>query len=119
MFGASLSVLAKFFMIKFGMVPHGYVEGWTWMAGAGFLTLVTPAYLKSNKLLFFVVVMLDIILWCIVGLDLGKMDPAVGKPIVGWGLIVCGWIGVYLSGCIVCNTVFGRQIYPVPSPFVK
>jgi len=38
MFGASLSVLAKFFMIKFGMAPHGYVEGWTWMAGAGFLT---------------------------------------------------------------------------------
>jgi len=116
---ASMSALAKFFMIKFGMVPHGYVEGWTWMAGAGFLTLVTPAYLKSNKLLFFVVVMLDIILWCIVGLDLGKIDPTVGKPIVGWGLIVCGWIGVYLSGCIVCNTVFGRQIYPVPSPFVK
>jgi succinate-acetate transporter protein len=34
-------------------------------------------------------------------------------------LIICGWIGVYLSGCIVCNTVFGRQIYPVPAPFVK
>ena len=41
MFGASLSVLAKFLMIKFGMAPHAYVEGWTWMAGAGFLTAVT------------------------------------------------------------------------------
>jgi hypothetical protein len=89
------------------------------MAGAGFLTLATPAYLKSNKLLFFVVVLLDIVLWCIVGLDLGKLDPAVGKPIVGWGLILCGWGGVYLSGCIVVNTVFGRMIYPVPAPFVK
>ena len=38
--------------------------------------------------------MLDIVLWCIVFLDLGKMDPAVGKPIVGWLLIICGWIGV-------------------------
>jgi hypothetical protein len=119
MFGASLSLLSKFFMIKFGMAPHGYIEGWTWMAGAGFLTLATPAYLKSNKLLFFVVVLLDIVLWCIVGLDLGKLDPAVGKPIVGWGLILCGWGGVYLSGCIVVNTVFGRMIYPVPAPFVK
>ena len=71
-------------MIKFGMAPHVYVEGWTWMAGAGFLTAVTPAYLKSNKLIFLLVVLIDIVLWCIVGLDLGKMDPAVGKPIVGW-----------------------------------
>ena len=91
MFGASLSVLAKFFMIKFGMAPHAYVEGWTWMAGAGFLTAVTPAYAKSNKLLFLTVIMLDVVLWCIVGLDLGKMDPAIGKPIVGWLLIICGW----------------------------
>ena len=67
MFGASLSVLAKFLMIKFGMAPHAYVEGWTWMAGAGFLTAVTPAYLKSNKLIFFLVVLIDICLWCIVG----------------------------------------------------
>jgi hypothetical protein len=119
MFGASLSLLSKFFMIKFGMAPHGYIEGWTWMAGAGFLTLATPAYLKSNKLLFFVVVLLDIVLWCIVGLDLGKLDPAVCKPLVGWGLILCGFGGVYLSGAIVVNTVFGRMIYPVPAPFVK
>jgi hypothetical protein len=119
MFGASLSVLSKFLMIKFGMAPHVYVEGWTWMAGAGFLTAVTPAYLKANKLIFLLVVLIDIVLWCIVGLDLGKMDPAVGKPIVGWLLVVSGWIGVYVAGAVVCNTVFGRQIYPIPAPFVK
>jgi uncharacterized protein len=106
-------------MIKFGMAPHAYVEGWTWMAGAGFLTAVTPAYLKSTKLLFLLVVLIDIVLWCIVFLDLGKMDPNVGKPIVGWLLIVSGWIGVYVAGAVVCNTVFGRKIYPVPAPFVK
>ena len=61
MFGASLSVLSKFLMIKFGMAPHVYVEGWTWMAGAGFLTAVTPAYLKSNKLIFLLVVLIDIV----------------------------------------------------------
>jgi succinate-acetate transporter protein len=119
MFGASLSVLAKFLMIKFGMAPHVYVEGWTWMAGAGFLTAVTPAYLKANKLIFLLVIMIDIVLWCIVGLDLGKMDPAVGKPIVGWLLVASGWIGVYVAGAVVCNTVFGRVIYPIPAPFVK
>jgi len=119
MFGASLSVLSKFFMIKFGMAPHAYVEGWTWMAGAGFLTAVTPAYAKSNLLLFFLVVILDIALWFIVGLDLGKIDPAIGKPVVGWILVVSGWIGVYLAGAVVCNTVYGRAIYPVPKPLIK
>jgi hypothetical protein len=47
------------------------------------------------------------------------MDPAVGKPIVGWLLIISGWIGVYVAGAVVCNTAFGRKIYPVPAPFVK
>jgi len=119
MFGASLSLVSKFFMIKFGMSPHSYVEGWTWMAGAGFLTAVTPAYAKSNAALFILVVLIDIVLWCIVFLDLGKMDPTVGKPIVGWGLIIAGWIGVYLAGAVVCNTVYGRAMYPVPKPWVK
>lgn len=119
MFGASFSTLSKFLMIKFGMAPHVVVEGWTWMAGAGFLTIVTPAYLKGNKLIFLLVVLIDIVLWCIVGLDLGKMDPAIGRPIVGYLLIASGWIGIYMAGAIVCNTVFGRVIYPLPAPFVK
>jgi len=33
MFGASLSVLAKFFMIKFGMAPMPTSRDGTWMAG--------------------------------------------------------------------------------------
>jgi len=24
-----------------------------------------------------------------------------------------------VAGAVVCNTVFGRKIYPVPAPFVK
>jgi succinate-acetate transporter protein len=119
MLGAGFSVFSKFMMIKFGMAPHVYVEGWCWMAGAGFLTAVTPAYAKANKLIFILVILIDIVLWVIVGLDLGKMDPSVGKPIVGWLLIVSGWIGVYVAGAVVCNTVYGKVIYPIPAPFVK
>jgi len=26
---------------------------------------------------------------------------------------------VYVAGAVVCNTVFGRVIYPIPAPFVK
>ena len=100
--------------------PDAYIEGWMWMAGAGFLTAVTPAYAKGNALIFLLVVLIDIGLWMIVGIDTGWFgNAAVMKPIVGYILIVCGWIGVYLAGATVCNTVYGRPMYWVPKPLVK
>jgi len=119
MFAAALSVFAKFMLITFSMKPLTYVEGWCWMAGAGFLTAVTPAYFKSSKAMAILVVLVDICLWAIVFLDLGIADPAVWKPVVGYLLIVVGWIGIYMSGAITCNTVYGKAIYPVPTPFIK
>jgi uncharacterized protein len=100
--------------------PDAYIEGWMWMAGAGFLTAVTPAYAKSNALLFLVVIMLDVALWLIVGIDSGWFgNPVVTKPIVGWLLVICGWAGVYLAGATVCNTVYGKPVFFVPKPLVK
>jgi len=119
MFAASLSVFAKFMLITFSLKPLAYVEGWCWMAGAAFLTAVTPAYLKSTKAIAILVILIDIVLWIIVMLDLGIADPAVWKPVVGYLLIVSGWIGVYMAGAVVCNTVYGKSVYPVPSPFIK
>ncbi len=120
MFAAALSVFAKFMMIKFGMKPAAYVEGWCWMAGAAFLTIVTPAYFKGNKIICLLVVLLDILLWLIVLLDMGiAADPVLFKNIVGWGLVVGGWMGIYLSGAVLCNTVYGKPIFPIPTPFVK
>jgi len=139
MFGAALSLLSKFFLlvgsgtflpaaaasaavapITWLPKPDSYIEGWTWMAGAAFLTLVTPAYAKSNAFLFFAVVMIDIALWLIVGIDSGWYgDPKVTKPIVGYLLIAAGWIGIYLAGATVCNTVYGKPLYYVPKPLVK
>lgn len=120
MFAAALSVFAKFMMIKFGMKPASYIEGWCWMAGAAFLTIVTPAYLKGNKIIFLLVCILDVVLWCIVCLDLGiATDPVLFKSIVAWGLIASGWMGIYISGAVLVNTVFGRPVIPLPAPFVK
>jgi len=118
-FAAALSVFAKFMLLSFNLKPLSYVEGWCWMAGAGFLTVVTPAYFKANKAICILVVLVDVVLWTIVTLDLGIADPAVWKPVVAYLLIVAGWIGIYLAGAIVCNTTFGKAIYPVPSPFIK
>lgn len=118
MFGASLSMFAKFMMIKSGIEPLSMVEGWCWLAGAGFLTMVTPAYLKGTKLLFFIVVLIDIILWMITLLDLGLL-AATYKPAVGYLLILTGTIGIYTAGAIVNNAAFGKTILPIPGPFIK
>lgn len=120
MLAAALSVMSKFLMIKFGMKPAVHVEGWMWMAGATFLTLVTPAYAKNTALIFTLVCIVDVVLWMIVGVDTGWFgDPTVFKPIIGWSLVVCGFMGLYLAGAVVCNTVYGKAIFFVPGPVVK
>lgn len=120
MLAAALSTISKFFMIKFGMKPAVHVEGWMWMAGASFLTLVTPAYAKGNAIIFTLVLIVDVVLWMIVGVDTGWFgDPAVFKPVIGWALVVCGFMGLYLAGAVVCNTVYGKALFYVPGPVVK
>ncbi len=95
-----------------------HVEGWCWMAGAGFLTIVTPAYAKSG--LFWLVALIDVGLWMIVGIDSGWFgNPAVMKPIVGWILVVSGWYGIYMAGVVVCNTVYGKRVFPPIPPLMK
>ncbi len=118
MFAASLSVIAKFFMIKFGITPMPFVEGCCWLAGALFLTIVTPAYLKATKLLFAIVVFIDIALWIITAMDLGILSGSF-KPYVAYSLIAAGLIAIYTIGAIVNNAAFERQILPIPEPFVK
>lgn len=94
------------------------VEGWMWMAGAAFLTAVTPAYLKSG--LFMLVVLIDIVLWMIVGVDTGWYgDPKTFKPIIGWLLVISGWYGVYMAGAVVCNTIYGKKVFWTPPPVIK
>lgn len=119
MFAAALSVFAKFMLLTNEIKPLSYVEGWCWMAGAGFLTVVTPAYFKSPKPMGILVVMVDVVLWSIVFLDLGIADPKIFKPIVAYLLIIAGWIGIYMAGAIVCNTVYGKTVFPIPGPFIK
>ncbi len=122
MFGAALSVIAKFLMLTgtFGeaVKPLSMVEGWCWMAGAAFLTIVTPSYFKAPKTMSVLVVSLDIALWIIVLLDMGIVGAAF-KPVVAILLLIAGWIGVYMVGAMVNNAIFGRQVFPIPKPFIE
>jgi len=121
MFGAALSVFAKYLMLSgiMGSVqPEPMVEGYCWMAGAAFLTAVTPAYLKSPKPLCMIVILLDVALWLIVGLDLGLIGASM-KPVVGYILFISGWIAVYIVAAVVNNHVYGRVVIPTFGTFVK
>jgi succinate-acetate transporter protein len=121
MFGAALSVMSKYLMLSgvIGSVkPEPMVEGFCWMAGAAFLSAVTPAYLKSPTPLFILVLLLDIVLWLIVGLDMGMIGAQI-KPTVGYLLYASGWIGVYLVAAIVNNHIYGRVILPTFGSLIK
>lgn len=82
------------------------------------LTAVTPSYLKSPLPLFLIVVLLDIVLWMIVGLDMDKFGAEI-KPIIGYLLYATGWITIYLVAAIVNNNIYGRVILPTFGVIVK
>lgn len=121
MFTAGISTIFKFLMLSgvFGEIqPLVVVEGYCWVAGAAFLTLVTPSYLKAPTPLFLIVLIVDVVLWMIVGLDLGILDAAY-KPIAGSMLFVAGAIALYLAGALVNNHAFGRTVMPTFGSILK
>lgn len=121
MFTAGISTIFKFLMLSgvFGEIqPLVIVEGYCWVAGAAFLTLVTPSYLKAPTPLFIIVLIVDVVLWMIVGLDLGILDVSY-KPLAGYLLLVAGAVALYLSGAIVNNHVFGRTVMPTFGSILK
>ncbi len=121
MFGAALSVIAKYLMLS-GMIgtvkPESMVEGFCWMAGAAFLTAVTPSYLKSPTPLLLIVLLLDVVLWLIVGLDMGLLGAEI-KPVIGYLLYASGWIAIYLVAAIVNNNIYGRVVLPTFGTLIK
>ena len=120
MFTTALSLVTKYALTQAGLPIDTRIEGWGWMAGAAFLIAMTPNYLKSSKLLFLIVVLVDIALICITIIDLKlDVDRATLAPIAAWTLFTAGWIAVYLAGAISINTTFGRVVLPIPGPIVK
>jgi hypothetical protein len=89
------------------------------MAGTGFLVAMTPAYAKSNAALFSLVVIVDVALFLIALIDLGMVNAAVCKPIVGYLLIFTGCIAIYLIAATATNAVYGKTVIPIPGPVVK
>ncbi|SMC72646.1 hypothetical protein SAMN02746065_108116 [Desulfocicer vacuolatum DSM 3385] len=133
MFSASLSVLAKFAMILFvknGTVPaelfdfstYKIIEGYCWIGGASFITIIIPSYLKSApRPLTLMVVLLTICLWIIAALDLQLISDAdkFWHHCVGYLAIISGFLAIYIVGAVCNNTVFEREVMPLFVPVVK
>jgi hypothetical protein len=118
MLAAALSTIAKFLMIVNNMKPDPTVEGYLWLAGTGFLVAMTPNYAKSNFFLFLIVLMADVSLLLIGFLDLGIIGAAY-KAVVGYLLMACGILAIYLIAATATNTFYGKSIFPVPPPLIK
>ena len=133
MFSASLSVLAKFAMIlsvKNGMVPAGLfdfssykiIEGYCWVGGASFITIIIPSYLKAApRPLTLMIVLLTTCLWIIAGLDLQLIQDTnkFWHHCVGYLAITSGFLAIYIVGAVCNNTVFEREVMPLFVPAVK
>jgi succinate-acetate transporter protein len=107
-----------------GAMVHkaAHVEGWMWMAGAGFLTVATPCYARGSWVFFSGFVLADILLFLIAGLDTGWfsiIDANTTKHIIAYGFIFIGLSSLYHAGAIMVNTVYGKAIIPVPRPLIK
>jgi len=121
MLATGIGMYVKYLMIGKGVIPYTVVEGYLWMSGALFLTLLTPAYARgSSALMFIMVCLVDVVLWMIVGMDTKWLgNPAILKPIAGYLLILVGLCGNYLGAAAIVNGAFGKVLLPVPGPVVK
>lgn len=133
MFSAAFSVLAKFAMVllvKNGMLPEALldlktykiVEGYCWVGGALFITVIIPSYIKAApRPLTLMIIMLTACLWLIVGLDLQLLEDAnkFWHHCVGYLLMTSGLIAIYIVGAVCNNSVFGKELMPLFVPSAK
>jgi succinate-acetate transporter protein len=120
MLTTAIRIATAYGLHEAGLHFDARVNGWGWLAGAAFLIICTPNYLKSPKILFVAVVLIDIALLCLVALDLRlAVNRAVMAKTCAWCLFISGWIAIYLVGAITMNTHFGKVILPTTSPIIK
>lgn len=120
MFVTALSLMTKYLLAQNGMPMDARIEGYCWMACAIGLILCTPAYAtKGSKVMFVVVVIVDVCLVIIALMDMAAIPKAVYAPPTGWALFVVGCLGLYMAGAVMVNTMFGKSVFPVPGPLIK
>lgn len=98
------------------------IDGWAWMALAFVVILFTPAFYKSPAILFFLVLILDLAVPCIVISDLRIFAPEISSvfsQVAGYCLLACGILGIYLAAAMIVNGTYNKTIIPNPAPLYK
>ncbi|KAI93459.1 hypothetical protein T281_16560 [Rhodomicrobium udaipurense JA643] len=117
MFVGGVEMLMKYDMIVRQIPFDARIDGWAWAVLTLVLWLWTPAFLKNTVLLFAIVALLDVALPFVALMDLGLIGKS-NAFIPAWALLGAGIVGIYLSGALVVNTAFGREVLPLPGPLV-
>jgi succinate-acetate transporter protein len=117
MFVGGVEMLMKYDMIVRQIPFDARIDGWAWVVLTLVLWLWTPAFLKNTVLLFAIVALLDVALPFVALMDLGLIGKS-NAFIPAWALLGAGIVGIYLSGALVVNTAFGREVLPLPGPLV-
>lgn len=119
--GNTFLYFSSFFMLtsglecffKWGGGLDTRIDGWAWVALSLVVTLWTPAFSKASKLLFAIVLVLNVAVWFIAFIDL-QVIPRSLSVVPAYALLICGILGIYLSAAIVVNGTLGKKIYPNP-----
>ncbi len=112
----AVGIFAKTIMAANGVVFDAKIEGWAWLCAFLVLLCLTPCYLKANKIFFWVVILADIAVGSLAITDLKLVNLG---AFAGWVLLFTGLGALYLVAAIAINGTFGKQVLPVPPPYVK
>lgn len=96
------------------------IDGWIWLTLLVATWGFTPAYLKRGPATLTVALLiLDVALPFIVGVDLTWMDKSWANPIAGWLLMVAGILALYTCIAMIINNAWGKTVMPFPGPLLK
>jgi succinate-acetate transporter protein len=115
-----LEFFVKYFAAanKWSIPLDTHIDGWAWLAIAIALFFWAPAYFKGTSILALAVVVLEIGVILIAGMDIGWLGAAF-KPLAAYCLLITGILALYLSSAIILNTAYGKTILPISGPWVK
>lgn len=131
--GNTFTWFSAYFMLATGLVwvfeyfaaIHGWkfdprIAGYTWLAITIVLWLETPSFAKSMPaIMFLLILVLNLSLPVITGLNLGILDGAKWAPVAGNMAGIAALLGCYCAAANMNNVAFGKQILPFPGPIIK
>lgn len=113
-----IEMLYKFGAATNGVVLDARIDGWAWAVLTLVIWLWTPAFFKSPLPLTLIVFCLDVALPFIALADMAVI-PKSWTLVSAWGLLLAGLFAIYLSGAMVLNNAFSRQVLPMSKTLLK